>query len=202
MKKHDILLRAATPEDAEAMRGIYAPYVENTAVSFEYAVPSPGEFRGRVERTLEKYPWIAALEDGEIVGYAYAGAFHPRPAYGWNAESTVYIREDRRRSGLGQRLYGALEALCAEQHILTIDACIALPRGDDPWLTGDSAAFHARMGYRRVGEFPCCGYKFGRWYDMVWMEKELLAHTAAPAPVIPFPELSREALERAGLSVV
>ena len=66
MKNHDILLRAATPEDAEAMRGIYAPYVENTAVSFEYAVPSPGEFRGRVERTLEKYPWIAALEDGDI----------------------------------------------------------------------------------------------------------------------------------------
>ena len=195
-------IRPAEEKDLSAMLEIYRPYVEETTVSFEYKAPSMESFRRRFLDHTAQFPWLVWEEQGKILGYAYAGAFHPRPAYGWNAESTVYIREDRRRSGLGRRLYGALEALCAEQHILTIDACIALPRGDDPWLTGDSAAFHARMGYRRVGEFPCCGYKFGRWYDMVWMEKELLAHTAAPAPVIPFPELSREALERAGLSVV
>ena len=104
---------------------------------------------------------------------------------------SIYLREDQRHRGTGRRLYAALEAVLRAQHIQNLYACIGYPDGaDDAHLTKNSAQFHAHLGYRLVGEFPRCGYKFGTWYSMVWMEKCIGAHEANPAPVRPFPELS------------
>ena len=104
-------IRTACPEDAEALLEIYAPYVRETAVTFEYEVPSPEEFRGRIEHVLSRYPYLAAEEDGRIVGYAYLSAFHPRAAYGWCAEPSVYVEMERRGRGIGRRLYEELERI-------------------------------------------------------------------------------------------
>ena len=169
----DCKIRAAVPGDGEALLRIYAPYVEKTAVTFEYDVPTVREFVGRVEKTLKRYPYLVAEEDGEVLGYAYAGPFHERPAYDWAVETTVYVAEKAKRRGLGRRLYGALEQALVAQNILNLNACIAYPAGEDPYLTRDSAEFHRRLGYRLVGRFSQCGYKFDRWYDMVWMEKHI-----------------------------
>ena len=194
-------LRTATPDDAAAILAVYAPYVRHTAVTFEYTVPTLEEFRGRMERTLRKYPYLVAEQDGEILGYAYTGAFRSRPAYGWAAETTIYLREDLRRRGLGRRLYTALETISAAQHVFNLNACISYPLVEDEYLTRNSAEFHARMGYRLVGEFNRCAYRFGRWYNMRWMEKIIGEHPAAPPPVIPFPELPPAVLHAAGLTV-
>lgn len=186
------VIRPASPEDAEALLEIYAPYVRETAVSFEYEVPSPAAFRERIRKTLERYPYLLAEAGGEILGYAYAGPFKSRAAYDWAVETTIYLRRDKRRLGLGRRLYGALEDLSRAQGIQNLNACIGCPEAEDPYLTWDSVNFHAHMGFRMVGEFYKCGCKFGNWYNMAWMEKLLGAHPARPGPVIPFPELPPE----------
>ncbi len=186
---NNIRIRTARPEDAIELLEIYAPYVRETAVTYEYTVPSKEEFASRIRRIMEKYPYLVAEKDGEILGYAYAGAFHPRAAYAWDAEMSIYIKKDRKRSGIGKMLYEALEKLLAEQNILNVYACIACPEEEDEYLTKDSIRFHERMGYRIVGEFRECAYKFGRWYGMVWMEKRIGKRTADPAEVKSFDKL-------------
>ncbi len=185
----DIIIRNVTADDAERLLEIYAPYVENTAITFEYDVPSLEEFRGRIIHTLEKYPYFAAVRDGEIIGYAYAGAFHPRIAYEHSAETSIYVDVTKKHSGAGRALYEALEAALKRQNILNLYACIAYTERPDEHLDNNSTEFHAHMGYRMIGRFIECGYKFGRWYDMVWMEKMLGEHTDKPAAVVPYPQL-------------
>ena len=88
------VIRPARPEDAAALLAIYAPYVEKTAVTFEYQPPALEEFAGRVRRTLERFPYLAAEREGRLLGYAYASPFHPRPAYRWSVETSIYVAED------------------------------------------------------------------------------------------------------------
>lgn len=182
----ETILRMARPEDAAQLLAIYAPYVTETAVSFEYDVPDVAEFSGRIERTLACYPYLSAWVDGEAAGYAYAGPFQSRRAYAWGVETSIYVRRDLRRLGLGRALHGALEEMLKQQNILNMNACIAVPHGEsDPYLSWDSVRFHERLGYRMVGRFTQCGYKFGRWYDMVWMERIIGDHGDNPPDVLP-----------------
>ncbi|MBQ3141744.1 MAG: GNAT family N-acetyltransferase [Clostridia bacterium] len=189
----EITVRVADVKDAPALLALYAPYVTQTAVTFEYQVPSAEEFERRISETLQRFPYLVAEADGEIVGYAYAHPFKPRPAYGWSVETTVYVRSDCKRSGVGRTLYAELERLLAAQNICTCNACITRPAEEnDPYLTNDSERFHERVGYRLVGQFTRCGYKFGRWYHMIWMEKHIGEHLAPQPAVIPFAVLRKQ----------
>lgn len=176
MEKEEIQIRKASVSDAEELLGIYAPYVEKTAISFEYETPSLEEFRRRIRKTLERYPYLCILADGVITGYAYAGPFVGRAAYNRSSEMTIYLDPEARKYGFGRRLYEALEAALKEQGILNLYACIGYPEEDDEYLTKNSAQFHEHLGYRLAGRFRKCGYKFGRWYDMIWMEKIIGKH--------------------------
>lgn len=175
----NITIRLARPEDAPALVEIYAYYILNTAVTYEYEVPSVDAFAGRISHVLEKYPYLLAEREGEVLGYAYAGTFISRAAADWDVETTVYIKNGTHGLGLGRRLYEALEYILREQGILNLVAAIATPYGDDDeYLTLNSLYFHAHMGYRFVGEFRKNGYKFGRWYNLAWMEKHIGEHLA------------------------
>lgn len=198
----NVRIRVATPEDAEKLLEIYGPYVRKTAITFEYEVPEPEEFRGRIRKTLDRYPYLVAERDGELLGYAYTGAFVGRAAYDRAAEVSIYLRENVRKMGLGRMLYQAIEKVSQAQNIINLNACIGYPETEDEYLTRNSVQFHAHLGYRMAGEFHKCGYKFGRWYNMVWMEKIIGEHTASPAPVIWFPELGEEALREAEIQKV
>ena len=186
MAEHDILIRVACEDDAEALLEIYATYVRDTAVTFEYDAPSAAEFRDRIRNTLKKYPYLAAEKSGKIIGYAYAGGFHARAAYDWAVETSIYIDRNYHGQGLGRRLYLALEDALKRQHIINMNACIAYTKDEDSHLTHGSVKFHERMGYSIVGHFSECDYKFGKWYDIVCMEKHLGPHPQTPQPVIPF----------------
>ncbi len=179
----EIKIRAADVSDAEALLKIYSHYVENTAVSFEYETPSLEEFSHRIMSTIEKYPYILAERDGEILGYAYAGTFKPRKAYDRCVEVSIYLALDERGRGIGRKLYEELERLLAEMGILNLYACIAVTDTEDEYLTNQSAQFHAHIGYREIGRFRKCGYKFSRWYDMIWMEKIIGEHGVTPLKV-------------------
>lgn len=173
---NNMKVRTATPDDAEKLLAIYAPYVEHTAITFEYEVPSAEEFRKRIENTLKKYPYIVAEYEGKPVGYAYAGRFHEREAYDRCVETSIYVDKSMKHMGIGRILYDELERELRNRGFLNMYACIAYPKTEDEYLNKNSAEFHAHLGYRLVGEFYDCGYKFGRWYNMIWMEKLIGEH--------------------------
>lgn len=183
-----VRIRMAREEDASSLLGIYAPYVTETAITFEYEVPTVAEFSRRITGTLSRYPYLVAESGETALGYAYAAPFKERAAYGWAVETTIYLRQDCRGAGLGRTLYLQLEELLRRQNILNANACIAYPNPD-------SIGFHERLGYRTVGHFTRCGYKLGRWYDMIWMEKLLADHPNTPKPVIPIQEVRFEPVE-------
>lgn len=179
----NIEIRLAQLTDAEALLEIYRYYVEHTAISFEYAAPDGAEFQKRMEKILSKYPYLVAVEDGHILGYAYAGAFHERAAYEWAAEVTIYLAPDAKKCGIGRKLYEELEKRLQQMGITNLYACIGYPEQEDEYLNQNSAQFHAHMGYQTVGTFHNCGYKFQRWYHMIWMEKIIGVHVTEQPPV-------------------
>lgn len=169
-------IRSATIRDAEELLGIYAYYVMNTAISFEYDVPSADAFRKRMENTIKSYPYLVLKDNGKIRGYAYASSFIGREAYSHSAELTIYLAQDAKGKGYGRILYEALENKLKQQGILNLYACIGDPIVEDEYLTKNSEHFHAHLGFTKVGEFHQCGYKFGNWYNMIWMEKIIGQH--------------------------
>jgi predicted acetyltransferase/ribosomal protein S18 acetylase RimI-like enzyme len=188
-------IRAAQIADAKKLLAIYAPYVRETAITFEYEVPTVEEFAARIAHTLDRYPYLVAEYDGEIVGYAYAGPLHERPAYDWAVETSIYIRQYRKGQGIGRTLYDALEEQLRRQNIVNVNACIASPVVEDMHLTKASILFHEKLGYQMVGEFHQCGYKFDTWYNMVWMEKMIGKHSVPQPQVIWFSQLDKTIVE-------
>lgn len=176
-----MIITAATENDAEELLAIYRPYVEKTQISFEITPPSKEEFKGRINAVLEKYPYLVARENGEAVGYAYAGVFHGREAYCRSAETSVYLREDCRGKGVGSALYKKLEEILRAQNVTNLNACIAYPHPE-------SIAFHRKMGFKEAAHFHNCGFKLGKWWDMVWMEKIIAPHLSAPKPFLKMSE--------------
>ena len=162
----EIQIETACPDDAAELLAIYAPYVRETAITFECDVPTQAEFESRIRNTLQKYPYIKAVRGGEILGYAYASPLGHRAAYAWSAETSIYVRQDARGNGIGKRLYAALEDGLRARGITNAYACITFPNPE-------SISFHEREGYVLAGHFHRCGYKFDRWLDVVWMEKFL-----------------------------
>ena len=164
------LIRDARPEDAARLVEIYGSYVENTAITYEYIIPSVEEFRGRIEKTLRRYPYLVAEENGVLLGYAYASPIEIRPAADWSCEVSIYLDRDAHGRGLGLMLYAALEDAVKRKGICNLYARIALPEPPDEYLTANSAEFHAHLGYREAGLLHRCGQKFGRWYHLLYME--------------------------------
>ncbi len=180
-EEKSILVRAAAPEDAGTLLDIYRPYVTDTCVTFETEVPDREEFARRIRGTLLRYPYLCAEEDGKIVGYCYASAFHVRSAYRWTCENSIYLRMDARGRGIGSLLENRLEEILVRQGFTGLNACITYPNPE-------SVAFHERHGFRTCAHFHGCGYKMGRWLDVVWMEKKLSSRADAPREPVPFPE--------------
>lgn len=169
-------IRLATPSDAEEILNIYAPYITDTAITFEYTVPSLEDFRQRIISTLQKYPYLVALEDNKIVGYAYAGVFKGRAAYDHCVETSIYVQMDAHGKGIGKALYAELEKRLKKQGILNVNACITWSEKENEYVTHQSPDFHEHLGYKRCAHFHQCGYKFGQWFDMIWMEKMIGEH--------------------------
>lgn len=172
----DISIRSANPEDAKELLKIYAYYVTDTAISFETEVPSEEEFKLRIEEVLKSYPFIVACKDDEILGYAYLHSFVGRKAYELSAETTIYLNPDKKKMGIGKKLYSVLEDIAKAQNITNLYSCIGYVDKEDEYLNNNSVQFHEHIGFRMVGKFENCGHKFGRWYHMVWMEKIIGEH--------------------------
>ncbi|MCR5732448.1 MAG: GNAT family N-acetyltransferase [Sphaerochaetaceae bacterium] len=171
------LVRNARLEDASRLQEIYAYYVLNSAITFEYIPPTEEEFRSRMEHTMKRFPYLVLEKEGKIMGYAYAEVFKARSAYDWSVETTIYLDKDMQKRGYGKKLYEALFSRLKAMGIQNLYACIGVPEEDDEFLDHNSVSFHEHMGFTLAGSFSQCGYKFDRYYNMVWMEKIINEHT-------------------------
>lgn len=169
-------IRKANTDDTRQLLAIYAPYVKQTAITFECDIPTIDDFANRIATISKDYPYIVAEENGKIIGYAYAHQFKGREAYRYSVESTIYLDMDTRHHGIGRQLYGELENQLCKYGYLNMNACIAFQEKADKYLPLDSIHFHKTMGFSLCAHFHKCGYKFGRWYDIVWMEKLIGEH--------------------------
>lgn len=175
-------IRQVQPQDAAKLVEIYTPYVLNTAITFEYSVPTVEDFTERIRKISARYPYYVATLNNEIVGYAYASAFKGRAAYDWSVELSVYVSEYHRKEGIGTALYWELEKTLKKQNVCNLCACISYPNPG-------SVEFHQSMGYKTVAHFHNSGYKFDTWYDMIWMEKFINEHTSHQKPFLPVKEI-------------
>ena len=168
-------IRAATLADVPAILGIYAPFILDTTVSFEYVVPTVAEFAQRVEHIQKRFPYLVAEEDEQVMGYAYASAHRERAAYQWSVDTSVYIHPDAHRRGVARQLYMTLFDLLRRQGFYNAYAGITLPNPA-------SEAFHRSMGFRPVGVYENVGFKFGTWHSTEWLQMALQPHGDDPAP--------------------
>ena len=185
----NLRIRPATEADADRILAIYSYYVENTSVTYEYEVPSLEEFTQRIQNTRKRYPYLVIEDEGVIMGYCYASSFHPRAAYQWCCELSIYLDKDARRCGMGRLLYQEMESLLKKMGFTNLYACIAFPEEEDAYLTRDSEKFHKKLGFTTVANFARCGYKFQNWYGMIWMEKIIGPHLKEQPPVLTYEEL-------------
>ena len=158
-------VRIATEADAPACAAIYAPYVTDTAVSFEEEPPSATEM---AQRIANAHDWLVLEDAGRVVGYAYAATWHPRAAYRWACEVSVYLERGRRRTGAGRALYAVLLPHLAERGYRSAIAGMTLPNPG-------SEGLHHALGFEPVGTYRDIGYKFGAWHDVAWTQL-VLAH--------------------------
>jgi len=179
----EILVRIAEATDAPVFAAIYAPVVTDTVISFETEPPTPEEMAGRITRTLTDYPWLTAMRDGQVAGYAYASQHRSRAAYRWSVDVTVYVAESARRCGVGAVLYTALNGILRRQGFRSAFAGIALPNPG-------SIGLHEAMGFEPVGVYRDVGFKLGAWRDVGWWGLTLASDDAPPAEPIPFRDLA------------
>lgn len=159
-------IRRANVADAEAIRAIYAPFITDSATSFEAEVPDVAEMASRVQAYAATHPWLVFERDGEVVGYAYASPHRARKAYQWSAEVSVYIDGNAHRAGIGRALYTALFELLRRQRYVNAFAGITLPNAS-------SVGLHESMGFVPVGVFKQIGFKFDQWHDVGWLHLRL-----------------------------
>lgn len=185
-----MIFREAVREDVPAMLAIYAPYVLNTAVSFEYDVPTPEVFSARFEKITARFPWLVCEEDGQVIGYAYASPAFERAAYQWDADFSVYVAPHGHHRGIGRMFYALLEDILKQQGYHNIYALVS-------GVNNASQAFHRAVGYELMTVMPKTGYKLGAWHDMCWFHKRLCPPEAPAHAPVPFTQdMLTEALRR------
>lgn len=176
------LLRIAATQDAAAFAAIYAPYVTDTAITFETEAPDEAEFAQRIGRIGRQYPWLAAADGDRVLGYAYACEHRTRRAYRWSVDVGIYLDAAAHRRGIGRRLYQTLFALLIRQGYYNAYGGITVPNVA-------SIGLHESLGFQRVGIYRRVGYKLGAWRDVGWWELLMREPVAEPGEPVPFSEL-------------
>jgi len=178
-----IEIRDAYPGDAPEVQAIYAPVVAGSAISFEEVPPTVEEMRQRITTTLHSYPYLVAVCDGRVVGFAYASQHRTRAAYRWSVVVTVYIAQHACRTGVARNLYAVLLPILSRLGFRAAYAGIALPNAG-------SVGLHERLGFRHIGTFPEVGYKLGQWHDVGYWRVELGPQTCPPSEPRPYSDIA------------
>ena len=171
-------IRLAKESDAPGIAAIYAPYVRDTAVSFETEPPTAEIMRQRITTTLETHPWLVAEYGGKIIGFAYSGKHRERAAYRWSVDVTVYVSGAMRHSGVGRALYVPLLELLLRQGFRSAFAEIVLPNPG-------SVRLHETAGFKLIGVHNDVGFKLGSWHDIAYWRLGLAEGSTPHRELIP-----------------
>ena len=171
-------IRSIELSDAEAVRDIYAPFVSDSATSFETEPPDTTAIQQRIRDLTGQYPWLVFEADGKVLGYAYASSYRARKAYQWCVEVSVYVHDKARKCGVGRALYLSLFDVLRRQGYANAYGGITLPNPA-------SVGLHESLGFTTIGVYSRVGYKFGHWHDVIWLQLRLL-ETDEPVPT-PYP---------------
>ncbi len=171
-------IRLATLDDAASILSIYEPYILNTAITFETETISIEDFKARMAKIQTQFPWLVYEEEGKVIGYAYASAYRERAAFAWDCECSVYIAEEAHRKGIATKLYIELFERLKAQGYYNMYAFITYPHDS-------SVELHKKFEFREVGVFYKTGYKHGKWWDLIVMEKSLQVFDQEPTRPIP-----------------
>jgi phosphinothricin acetyltransferase len=166
-------VREAAARDAVACAAVYAPYVTDTAITFETEPPAPAAMAARIEEANRTHAWLVLEIDGRVAGYAYGAPHKDRPAYRWTCEVSVYLEQDRRRTGGGRLLYETLFARLAARGYRIALAGMTLPNEA-------SAGLHRALGFHPVGTYRRVGWKLDAWHDVAWMQRDLASPGEPP----------------------
>jgi L-amino acid N-acyltransferase YncA len=169
-----MLVRDAEERDGAACAAIYAPYVADTAITFETEQPSAADMAARIASAQRSHAWLVLEDDGDVVGYAYGSAWKTRAAYRWACEVSAYLEPGRRRTGGGRMLYEALLERLAARGFRVAVAGMTLPNEA-------SVGFHRAMGFEPVGTYRRIGFKHGVWHDVAWTQRALAEGDDPPA---------------------
>jgi L-amino acid N-acyltransferase YncA len=176
-----VLVRLADPDrDAAGCAAAYAPFVLESVASLEEIAPDRDEFALRIAQVMDRYPWLVAVEDEAMLGFAYASQHRERASYRWAADVSVYVAGEHQRRGVGRALYAELLPMLVAQNLCMACAGITLP--NEP-----SVALHEAFGFRIVGVYERIGWKFGAWRDVGWWQLDLAGGAAADPPPEPLP---------------
>lgn len=185
----DITIRQATVDDVERLLEIYSPYVQDTALTFISTPPTKDEYLTKLRQIVPQFPFLCAIRDNKIVGFAYASSFRNHKAYSHIAEVKTYVCRESKRTGIGRSLHKVMERLLAKQEIYNIYVCIPHTEVRCQYLSHDTEDFHERLGYKRIAKLNSCGFKFNQWFDIVLMEKIISLHKNNAPEFIPFSKL-------------
>ncbi len=177
-----VRIRFVEPGDAAAIRAIYAPNVESSAISFELRPPTVEEMAARIDKVAAQFPWLVCEVDGVVAGYVYACEHRERAAYRWAVDVTVYVDATYHRRGVGRALYTALVELLRQQGYFKAYAGITLPNPG-------SVGVHEAVGFGRVAVYRKVGYKMGDWRDVGWWQLALRPEIADPPEPVPIGEI-------------
>lgn len=189
MENYAEKIRFAVLEDAEQILKIYAPYILNTPVSFEYEVPSLENFKKRMVGIMETHPYLVYERDGKIIGYAYASPYLTRRGFGWDAEVSIYLDQEEQGKEIGRLLYEPLLDMLKEMGVVNVYALIVHPHER-------SEKFHQKMGFQQEAIFEKTGYKLGQWLDLVYMKKQLNPYTCPPQEGSAFEQVKQDCENR------
>ncbi|AEV28110.1 sortase-like acyltransferase [Sphaerochaeta pleomorpha str. Grapes] len=182
-------IRLVRDSDAQEILAIYAPYIKETAITFEYEIPSLSAFKHRIKEISTDYPYLVYLSDNKITGYAYAHRYRERMAYQWNAELSVYVHPLYLHQGIGKELYGTLIELVKLQNIKNVYGGVTIPNEGSEHL-------HTSFGFEKVGVYHKTGYKCGKWHDVMWYEKKIGPYSIEPKPFISITEIEKQTIEK------
>ena len=179
-----LLIRLASEGDSAAIAALYAPFVEDSRISFEESAPDTSEMARRIRgEDPGLHPWLVAEEDGRVLGFATSSPFRSRRAYRWAVETGLYLAPDAQGRGLGSALLTRLLAILEAQGFVTAIGAIALPNPA-------SVALHEKLGFAHAGTYRGTGFKLGEWIDVGLWQKQLAARTSSPAEPRPFAALA------------
>lgn len=180
-------IRLANSGDAESILKIYAPYIENTSITFETEIPTLEAFAERIGSYLATWPWLVCEIKGKIAEYAYASRYRERMAYQWSVECSVYVHDNFQQYGVACALYSALFEILKRQGFRNVYAVINLPNEK-------SVALHEKLGFRYFATYEQVGYKSGKWKNVGWWRLVINEFGDEPAAPVAFRDLNKEFL--------